>query len=134
MPHRVRTEMTGNLGGDIRRMFRSVHWIGGVALKTTLMLAGIGIVLLVGGLWLPAAVVLALAPLVLLGWFASSVGRRIVARSPKAEENHRQDWQWFRDAGPVLRAGAITVMVLAVLTVVILNYLQRKWELPPYGP
>ncbi len=126
--------MTGNLGGDIRRMLRSVHWIGSVALKTTLMLAVISIVLLVGGLWLPGAVGLALVPVVLLGWlrlFRRAEDRGKVAQ---AEEHHRQDWQWFRDAGPVKRAGAIAVMVVAVLTVVILNYLQRKWELPPYGP
>ncbi|MEA2826852.1 MAG: hypothetical protein QOG43_1291 [Actinomycetota bacterium] len=126
--------MRGALVVDIRRMFRSVHWIGTVALKTTLMLAAIGIVLLVEGLWLPGAIALAMAPVMPLAWLLLFRRAEDHGKVAKAEENFRQDWQWLREAGPLKRAGSIAVIVLAVVSVVILNYLQRRWELPPYGP
>jgi hypothetical protein len=126
--------MKGEFVGDIRRMFRSVHRIGTVALKTTLILAAIGIVLLVEGLWLPGGIALALAPVMPLAWLLLFRRAEDHGKVAKAEENFRQDWQWLREAGPLKKAGAIAVIVLAVVTVVILNYLKRKWELPPYGP
>jgi|GEM_PF-6428670 len=115
-------------------MLRSAHWIGDVAGKTTLMVAAAGVVLLVGRLWLAAVIVLALVPVVAVAWLALFRRAEAHGRVAAAEERSRQDWQWFRDAGRLRRAGAVAVIVVAMLTVAVLNYLRWRWRLPPYGP
>ena len=115
---------------DIRRMWRSVYWVGDAATRVNIVFVAGGIGLALTSLWILAAISFAIAFLVLLAALRLFRLAEAHGKVAAAEERHNADWESLRQMGPVKQTATIIFFVLVLLSVAILRYLQWKWELP----
>ncbi len=115
---------------DIRRMWRSVYWVGDAATRVNIVFVAGGIGLALTGLWILAAISFAIAFLVLLAALRCFRLAEAHGKVAAAEERHNKDWERLREMGPIKQLAAIIFLVLVLLSVAVLRYLWWKWELP----
>ena len=114
---------------DIRRMLRSVYWVGDATIRLNILVVAVAIALGLTGLWIPAAFSIAVALLVLVA--ALKLFRRAEAQGKvaAAEQVYNNGWQSWREMGPIKRLAAILFLISIMLFVAVLRYLQWKWEI-----
>ena len=122
--------MTYQTWVDIRRMWRSVYWVGDAATRVNILFVAGGIGLALSGLWILAAISFAIAFLVLLAALRLFRLAEANGKVAAAEERHNKDWESLREMGPLKQFAAVIFFVLVMLSVAVLRYLQWKWELP----
>ena len=116
------------LRSDIRRMLASAHWTSEAAFRTAVLLIFLGVLCLFGRIWAAGALLITVGPLSLLGWLPVYRRAEVSGKVEAAERQHRQDWAWFYDAGPLKKAAA-TALILALFA--LLFYLNIIWDVSP---